>query len=167
DYLVAGPDWNGETPAGIKKVFRSSTQFSAAVYRTQLFNPADMPNVVKVQAGYKVQPLSAYLKQPAPPSAPAINFPKIDKEMVKTNFFDYLDFALQFAPAGPEETAIRAKLATIGIGPGKTFAFKDLSVEHKAAILLGMKEGETKVDDAVANLGKNINGWRVSAAQGD
>ena len=28
DYLVVGPDWNGETPAGIKKVFRSTTQFS-------------------------------------------------------------------------------------------------------------------------------------------
>src|SRR5271166_3411735 len=41
DYLVAGPDWKGEAPAGIKKVFRSSTQFSAAAYRTQLFNAAD------------------------------------------------------------------------------------------------------------------------------
>src|SRR5258705_7991394 len=30
DYMVVGPDWKGETPAGIKKVFRSSTQFSAA-----------------------------------------------------------------------------------------------------------------------------------------
>src|SRR5207344_90601 len=87
DYLVVGPDWKGETPAGIKKAFRSSTQFALAAYRTQLFNPADMPKVVKVQAGYKVQPLSAYLKQPAPPAGPAINFPKIDNEMVKTNFF--------------------------------------------------------------------------------
>src|SRR5437773_3526314 len=89
DYMVVGPDWKGETPAGIKKVLRSSTQFSVAVYRTQLINPADMPNVVKIQAGYKVQPLSAYLKQPAPPAAPAINFPKIDKALVKSNFFDY------------------------------------------------------------------------------
>ena len=109
--MVAGPDWKGETPAGIKKVFRSTTQFALAGYRTQLFNPADMPNVVKVQSGYKVQPLSAFLKQPAPPAAPTINFPKIDKELVKTNFFEYLDFSLQFAPPGPEEKEIRAKLA--------------------------------------------------------
>ena len=60
DYMVVGPDWKGETPAGIKKVFHSTTQFSAAAYRTQLFNAADMPNVIKVQSGYKVQPLSAY-----------------------------------------------------------------------------------------------------------
>jgi hypothetical protein len=66
DYMVVGPDWKGATPPGIKKVFRSSTQFSLAGYRTQLFNAADLPNAVKVQAGYKVQPLSAYLNQPAP-----------------------------------------------------------------------------------------------------
>ena len=53
--------------------------------------------MIKVQDGYKVQPLSAFLKQPAPAAAPAIIWPKIDKEMVKTNFFEYLDFALQFA----------------------------------------------------------------------
>ena len=167
DYLVVGPDWKGETPAGIKKVFNSSTQFSIAIYRTQLFNAQDMPNVVKIQAGYKVQPVSAYMKKPAPPAAPAVNFPKIDKEMVKTNFFDYLDFLLQFAPAGPEEQATRAKLARIGIGPGKKFDFKDLSVEHKAEVLLGMKDGEAKVEKGVAELGKNINGWVVSDPAGD
>ena len=115
DYLVVGPDWKGETPPGIKKVFRSTTQFALAGYRTQLFNPEDMPNVVKVQSGYKVQPLSAFLNQPAPPAAPAINFPKIDKELVKTGFFDYLDFSLQFAPPRPEENDIRAKLASASV----------------------------------------------------
>src|SRR6476469_3708040 len=84
NYMIVGPDWKGDTPVGIKKVFHSTTQFSLAVYRTQLFNPADMPNVVKVQSGYKVQPLSAFLEQPAPPAAPAIDFPKIDKELART-----------------------------------------------------------------------------------
>jgi hypothetical protein len=46
---VVGPDWKGETPQGIKKVFRSTTQFSLAGYRTQLFNPEDMPNVIKTR----------------------------------------------------------------------------------------------------------------------
>ena len=82
-YMVAGPDWKGDTPAGIKKVFRSTTQFALTGYRTQLFNPADMPNVIKVQDGYKVQPLSAFLKQPAPPAAPAINFPKCENRLLR------------------------------------------------------------------------------------
>lgn len=167
DYLVVGPGWKGETPPGISKVFQSSTQFSIAIFRTQLFNPGDIQNVIDIQAGYKAQPLSAFLGQPAPPAAPAIDFPKIDTEMVKTGFFDYLDFALQFAPAGPEEAEIRAKLASIGVGPGKTFDFKDLSPEHKAEIGLGMKAGEAKIEKYLADGIKEINGWKVSSFFGD
>ncbi len=184
DYLIVGPEWAGPTPPEIKKVFRSSTQFSLALFRTQLFNPDDMSNVMKVQAGYKAQPLSAYLKNSAPPPAPgvtfpagsmddeplpvpAVNFPMINKELAKKNFFEYLDFALQFASAGPEEREIRAKLARIGIGPGKSFSFKDLSLEHKVEIGLGMKAGLKKVEEKVATVGKDINGWRVAAAFGD
>jgi hypothetical protein len=168
DYMVVGPDWKGATPAGIKKLFRSSTQFSVAGYRTQLFNPDDLDNVKKVQAGYNAQTLSAYLKQPATTAAaPAIDFPKIDKELVKTNFFEFLDFALQFAPPQENEKEIRAQLAKIGVGPGKTFDFKDLPLEQKLEVGLGMKEGERKVDEAVANAGKAINGWRVSGLPGD
>ncbi len=167
DYMVVGPDWTGETPPGIKKMFRSSTQFSAVAYRTQLFNPEDMPNVVKIQAGYKVQPLSQYLKMPAPPAPPAVDFPKINKEMVKTGFFDYLAFALQFAPAGPEEKEIRAKLARVGIGAGKTLDFKNLSPEQKAQVGLGMKDGEAKIEQYLTAGQKSINGWKVGSLFGD
>jgi hypothetical protein len=167
DYMVAGPEWHGETPRGIKKVFHSTTQFSLAGYRTQLFGPDDMPNVKKIQAGYKVQPLSAFLGKPAPPAAPKIDFPKINKELVKTGFFDYLDFCLSFAPPGPEEKEIRDKLAQIGIGAGKKFDFKSLSPEQREAVVQGMKAGEEKVTKAAENLGKDINGWKVGSAFGD
>src|SRR5712692_7466983 len=167
DYLVVGPNWQGATPPGIKKVFQSTTQFSVAAYRTQLFNAADMPNVEKVQAGYKVQALSAYLKQPATTAAAAMEFPKIDKEMVKKNFFEYLDFALQFAPPGPEERVIREKLARIGVGPGKTFDFKDLPLEHKLESGLGMKDGGEKVEKYLASGQKDVNGWKIGSLFGD
>ncbi len=186
DYLVAGPRWKGETPPGIKKVFQSTTDFALGVYRTQLFNPKDMPNVVKIQDGYKLQPLSAYLKQPAPAAPPTPDWPSLGKDavtphhdaldalvklenkvFVETHFFDYLDFALQFAPPGPEEADIRAKLARIGVGGDKKFAFKDLSAEHKAAILLGMRDGLKKVEEKAATIGKSINGWSVGSAFGD
>ena len=166
-FMVVGPRWQGETPAGIDKVFRSGTDFGLTIFRTQLFNAADLPNVIQVQDGYVAQPLSAFLNQPAPSPAPVIDWPKIDKDLVKTEFFEYLDFVLQFAPATPDEEAIRAKLASIGVGPDKKFAFKDLSLEHKVAILLGMKEGDKQVDERVANIGKDINGWRVGSALGD
>ena len=167
DYLVVGPDWKGGTPSGIKKVFRSTTPFTLAVIRTQLFNPGDMPNVEKIQSGYKAQPLSAFLKQPAPPAAPKIDFVPATTAGIKDNFFQYLDAALQFVPETPRDKAVRAKLARIGIGPGKTFAFKDLSLEHKAEILVGMKQGDDKVDKWLASGNKNINGWNVGSFFGD
>ena len=37
---------------------------------------------------------------------------------------------------------------------------KDLSLEHKAAVLLGMKEGGRAVDKYIASGGKEINGWQ-------
>ena len=167
DYIVAGPDWKGAAPPGIKKVFRSTTQFPLAGYRTQLFNPADMPNVQKVQAGYRVQPLSAYLKQPPAEPAPAVDFPRIDRESMKTNFFGYLDFLLRFAPPGPEEKEIRQKLVRIGIGAGKPFDLTALSPEQKAAMFEGMKEGDAKIDQYLAAGQKVVNGWKIASLFGD
>jgi hypothetical protein len=167
DYLVVGPDWKGETPPGIKKVFYSTTPFALTGYRTQLFNPGDMPNVEKVQAGYKVQPLSIFLKQPTPPAAPTINFLPATTAGIKEHFFEYLDAALQFVPPSPEATDVRAKLASIGVGPGKTFEFKDLSVEHKAAALLAMKGGDDKVAQFLATGIKSINGWKIGSFMGN
>jgi hypothetical protein len=167
DYMIVGPDWKGTTPPHIKQVFHSTTPFSAVIFRTQLFNAADMPNVVKIQAGYKVRPLSTYLKQPAPAAPTAINYMKADAEIAKREFWQVLDFALQNIPPSPEEAAVRAKLASIGIGPGKKFDMKDLSVEHKAAMLLGMKAGDDAVDKYIASGGAVINGWNIVSFFGD
>jgi hypothetical protein len=167
NYLVVGPDWKGSTPPGINKVFHSTTPFPIAGYRTQLYNPKDMPNVMKVQSGYKVQPLSAFLKQPAPPASPVVNFLPATTAGIKENFFEYLDAALQYVPPTPEDREIRARIARIGIGPGKSFEFKDLSFEHKAAVLLGMKEGDEKVDKWLSSGLKDVNGWSIGSFFGD
>ncbi|MBB3160014.1 DUF1254 domain-containing protein [Rhizobium laguerreae] len=166
-YLVVGPDWKGEKPDGIKQVFTSSTPFVFANFRTQLIDAEDMANVEKVQAGYKAQPLSAFLKQPAPPAAPTIEFLPATTAGIKKNFFEYLDVALQFVPETSRDKDIRAKLARIGIGPGKTFEFKDLPLEHKAEMLVGMKQGDDKIDKWLATGNKPINGWNVSSLLGD
>ena len=167
DFLIVGPDWKGEKPPGIKQVFPSATPFAITIFRTQLLNPDDMPNVVKVQSGYKVQPLSRYLKQPAPPAAPEIDFVPASTAGIKDNFFEYLAAALEFVPESAQDKEIRAKLARIGVGPGKTFSFKDLSLEHKAAVLLAMKEGDDKVEKYLNSGMKNINGWKVGSLFGD
>ena len=66
-FLLAGPDWHGETPAGVKAVIRSETEFAFVLYRTQLFTPVDIDNVKRIQAGYKVEPLSHFLGKPSTP----------------------------------------------------------------------------------------------------
>ena len=48
---------------------------------------------------------------------------------------------------------IRGKLASIGVGPGKTMEMKDLSPEQKAAIVAGMKDGEAQVEKFLASGG--------------
>jgi hypothetical protein len=142
-FLIAGPSWKGETPKGVKKVIRSETEFVFALYRTQLFDPADLDNVKKVQAGYKAQTLSAFLGNPAPKAAPAIDFVKpLTPEAEKTSpqFFSILNFVLQFCPTNPSETELMARFARIGVGAGETFDANKLSPEMKAAIEQGMAD---------------------------
>ena len=166
--MVVGPDWKGETPPGIRKVFRSGTQFSLAGFRTQLFDAADIDNVKKVQAGYKAQPLSTYLKQPAPPAAPAVAFPE-DQQGTREAEVLRISRLRAAIRARRSRTRLRSarKLASIGVGPGKTFNFKDLPLEQKLEVAIGMKQGESKVDEAVAKVGTVINGWSVSGLPGD
>ena len=83
----------------------------------------------------------------------------------KTRFFDYLAFALQFAPAGPEEmAAIRAKLARLGVRAGKPFALKHLSPEQEARVALGMKDGDAKIEQYLATGEKIVNGWKIGSS---
>jgi hypothetical protein len=142
-FLLAGPGWKGTTPKGVKKVFRCETELAFPTYRTQLFDPADIDNVRKIQAGYKVQPLSAFLGQPAPKAAPAIDFIKPlspAEEKTSPEFFNILNFVLQFCPTVPSEKALMTRFAKIGIGAGKTFDASKLSPEMKAAIEQGMAD---------------------------
>jgi len=142
-YVIAGPSWKGDTPKGIKKVFRSETEFVLPVVRTQLFNQADLDNVKKVQAGYKLQPLSAFLGQPPPPAAPPIAFIKPltpDQQKTSLEFFNILNFVMQYTPTVPSEEAVRARFARIGIAPGKTLDASSLSPEMKTAYEQGMAD---------------------------
>jgi len=163
-YLVVGPGWKGETPAGIKKVFRSGSDFSLAGYRTQLFNPADIDNVKKIQAGYKVQTLSQFLNRPAPPPAPEISWPKIDKKMAEADPFTYLSFILPFCPpvgAAAVEKPLRARFAKIGIEPGKPFA---PDPRLRGELELGIKDGAEKIEQNRGSFGKGVSGWRLATS---
>lgn len=163
-WMVVAPGWQGATPPGIRGVIRSTTFFALAIFRTQLFSAADMPNVVAVQRGYRAEPLSAFLRLPAPPPAPEIRWPRATADLVKHHFFDFLAFALQFNAPQPNEAAIRAQMASIGIdGRGTTLAH---SFFERMELLGAAFEGERKVEAAVAAAGVAMNGWRVTPIPG-
>ena len=136
-YLLAGPRWKGERPKGIKAVIRSETDFAFVLYRTQLFNPGDIENVKKIQAGYKVRPLSEFLGAPPPAAPPAVDFIKpltAEQERTSLQFFDVLNFILQFCPTDPSEKALMARFATIGVGAHRSIDANALSPEARKAL---------------------------------
>jgi hypothetical protein len=141
-YLLAGPNWRGEKPEGIKAVIRCETEIGYILVRTQLYNAADIDNVRKIQAAYKLQPLSAFLGQPAK-QAPAIGFIKpltMEAQRTSLEFFNVLNFCLGFCPTHPSEKELMAKLARIDVGSGKTFDAGKLTPEIKKAIEEGMAD---------------------------
>lgn len=121
----------------------SACELVLAAYRTQLFNPADLDKVKEVQAGYKVQTLSAFLGQPAPVAAAAIDFIKPltpAAQRSSLQFFEILNFVLQFCPTHPSERELMARFARIGVGGGQTFDEGQLAAELKSAIEAGMAD---------------------------
>src|SRR5580692_7918251 len=162
-FLLAGPNWKGETPKGIDKVFRSETELAFPGYRTQLFNLGDIDNVKKVQAGYKVQTLSAFLGQAAQ-TPPAIDFIKPltpAEQRTSPEFFNILNFVLRVCPTVPSEIALMERFAKIGIGADKTFDVATLAPDTKTAIQQGMADAWAEH----AALQKRIDAREVSTGQ--
>src|SRR3954467_5980660 len=127
DYLIAGPDWDGETPDGITDVLRSETRLAGTLTRTALFGSEDMPNVRAIQHGYAIQPLSEYAGLRPPPPVPAPVFPEWDESRALSSaFVVYLNFVLGFVEPHPSEAELYERLAGIGIGAGRGWRPEDL-----------------------------------------
>lgn len=156
DFLLAGPDWTGEAPAGITKVIRCETQMVNVVGRTQLFDPADLDNVKAIQAGYQLRPLSAYAGQPALPPAPELTWVRPvapADQRTSLDFFNVLSFVLQLAPTHPSEIDLRARFAKIGVVPGRAFDPGAYPPEIQDALKAGMADGQQEIDARRASLG--------------
>jgi hypothetical protein len=160
-FLIAGPNWKGEKPSGVKQVIRSETEFMFAFYRTQLFDPGDIDNVKKVQAGYKVQTLSAFAGT-SPKTAPTVDFLKpISREAQKTSleFFNILNFVLLYCPTDSSEIDLMARFAKIGVGAGKKLEVSKLSPEVKQAMEAGIAAAWADFDGVL----KQFNEGKVTS----
>lgn len=164
-FMLTGPNWRGEAPKGITKVIACETEIAMGIIRTQLFNPGDLKNVEKIQKQYGLKTLSAYLGKPAPPQAKPIDFiePLTAQEQKSSlEFFNSLNFALQFCPVHPSEKDLRARFAKIGIQEGKVFNPESLSPEVQNAMKEGIKDAWLEMDD----LKKKLIAGEVSSGDG-
>lgn len=163
-YMLIGPNWKEEPVTGIDKVIKSETEIGVVVYRTQLFNPADIDNVKSIQAKYKVQSLSAYLGKTPVAATTAVEWMKPltpEEQKSSLEFFNVMNFVMKFCPTNPSEVALMERFAKIGIGAGKTIDLTTLSPEVKGAMEAGIKEAW---DVTFAGLMKKVEAGEVTSA---
>ncbi len=173
-YLIVGPAWDGEIPAGIKKenVYRTEGNFAYSLTRTAYKNTDSVSNnvditVQSIQQQYKVQPLSKFLGQTAPEDIPIV-FPHYDEATAETaGFIEYFNFLLgQLIVGGYEpdlyEQQLIARFGKIGIGPNRPFDASSIDSSTLQAINAGVKSAIDKIKDKTTKLGQRKDGWVLS-----
>ncbi len=149
DYLIAGPNWQGETPKGIKQVLRSETEIVMILGRTGLKNAADIAAVQALQQQYRLRPLHQYADMAAPPVPAAIQWLSWEsKTGLGPGFIHQLNQLLTLCPVHPSELALRERFARIGIVPGQAFAPAALSPEQHQALIAGIQDARAQLQAA-------------------
>ena len=121
DYVIAGPGQQGATvPAGAERVDVAATRIWI-IGSTQLKGADDAATVNAIQDGYTLTPLSKYGAAYEPPE-PANPVTKVTQVAIPTGlaFFDTLGQLLATFPPPEADAPELARLATVGIGPGRT-----------------------------------------------
>ncbi|GAB7182368.1 DUF1254 domain-containing protein [Kitasatospora sp. Ki12] len=161
DHLVAGPDWKGEPPPGIRSVTRTATRLVGIPGRTRLTGDTSVEaaELAAVQERYRLRPLHEYAGTPAPDPAPEPVWPVWREEIPDgVEFLSLLDFLLGFfPPAGPvplppAETDLRGRLADLGVDGRGEFEPAALPLEARAEIERGIADGRARLRGALAGL---------------
>lgn len=128
DFLVAGPQWSGDVPAGLE-VIKSPTRYVWIIGRTQTNGAADYENVHKVQDGYKLTPLSAWGKGDYVPAKgqvdPSVDMrtppPEIVDKMDAATFFGRFAELLKDNPPNQVDYPMTHRLERVGFKVGESF----------------------------------------------
>jgi hypothetical protein len=161
EFLLVGPRWQGEVPRGLE-VIRSPTRFAAVAGRTQTNGTADYDNVHKIQAGYKLTPLSAWGKGDYVPPKGKVD-PSIDMKTpppVQVEKMDAATFFARFAellkdnPPGTHDYPMIHRLQRAGFTAGQGFDLNAAPPAVKQAFERATADGKA----LVASLGKKAAG---------
>jgi hypothetical protein len=155
NFLVTPPGWTGPVPADFIRI-DAPTPYVWIIGRTKTDGPADYDAVHKIQAGYKLTPLSQWGKPPAPievkidPSVDMKTPPKIQVDnMPAGKFFAYAAELLKLQPPHITDQPIIARLKRIGFEVGKSFDIDKADSGVKKAL-------ETAPDDA-----QELMAWKM------
>ena len=152
-YLLAPTSWKGEVPQGINRVIRGETTILGTLTRTAVFGTKDIPNMEKIQQGYRLMPLSTYLKQPAPVATPMPDWPVWNEaNMTNAEFFRLTNFLMQFVVPNEIDRPMYEQMAKLGIGPKGRYDPAKFTPEILAAINKGITEGHKQIVDNAATV---------------
>jgi hypothetical protein len=176
NYLITGPGWAGPVPAGMKQI-KCATRYMVILGRTYADGTdRDYETVNALQAQYKIVPLSAYGKAynyQRPPVNPNPGFSMTDGpqsvilNMDTTTYFNMMAQLMGgAAPPSSHDAPMLARMAKIGLVPGKPFDMTKL----EPSVLAGLKDlGKTALQRIEANkdsMGAIVNGWVVTKGLG-
>lgn len=175
NYLFTGPGWKGKVPAGVKH-FPVATRYMVILGRTYADGTEqDYKAVNALQAQYKITPLSAWGKPYTPVAAPVINpgYSMTDKpqtvilNMGTEGYFNLMARLMgEAAPAARGDAPMLARMAKIGIVPGKPFEMAKLDPAIQAALKDIPQTALKKIEAGKDSLGQKVNGWVVTKGLG-
>lgn len=134
DFLIVGPDWTGETPEGIKEVYRSSTRHAWILVQTVADGPDDFAAAQAQQDEYRLTPLAYWGGTYTPPAGVPVDgsvttdvtpFDQV-RLMDAQTYFDRLAALMVENPPYEADADMLGKLAHLGIEPGKPFRLSEL-----------------------------------------
>src|SRR5262245_17906863 len=140
NFFVTPPDWSGDVPSGMTRI-SAPTPYVWIIGRTKTDGPADYDAVHKIQAGYKIAPLSQWDKAAVPPTVtidPTVDMKTPPKDQVDTmpanKFFAYAADLLKVIPPHLTDQPIIARLKRIGFDVGKSFDIDKIDPAVKKAL---------------------------------
>jgi hypothetical protein len=168
NFLVTPRGWSGTVPAGFAQI-EAPTLYVWIIGRTKTDGPADYDAVHKIQAGYKVTPLSEWNKPPKPVEVkidPGIDMktpPKIQVDTMKGgDYFAYAAEILKLQPPHLTDEPIIAQMKRIGIEPGKSFDINKVDPVVKKAVEAAPEAGQQLMAWKVPTIARVANYWSMN-----
>jgi hypothetical protein len=174
EFLLVGPGWRGEAPSGVEFI-RSPTRLVGIGGRTQTNGVADYDAVHRIQAGYKLTPLSAWGRNNYTPPKGKVD-PAIDMKTPPPVQIEKMDAATYFArfaellkdnPPGPFDYPMIHRLERIGFKAGQNFDLNDTPPQIKQAFERASADGKASVAKAAKQAGgEGEKGWVYTTRSG-